>query len=79
MSFIWNEDPVVANIDGWERMPAYRAAYNRAPLKAMVFHPSVPQTPAAGFEAQLRQRGVHYQREEIAGFTVLIFPAPEGR
>src|SRR5258706_11142457 len=66
LSFIWAEDPVVANIDGWERMPEYRRAFEQQPRMAYLFHPSVPQTAPWRFESRLRARGVPYQRREIA-------------
>src|SRR2546430_7462393 len=72
LSFLWSEDPVVANIDGWERMPAYRAAVNRSPRQALLFHPSVPQTPPERYEARLRQIGIGHQPPEIAGLPGLL-------
>jgi hypothetical protein len=76
LSLLFNEDPVLANIDGWERMPAYRAAFDRAPLRALVFHPSIPQTPASRYEARLRSRGIRFEELKVADFTVLIYMQP---
>jgi len=76
LSLLFNEDPVLANIDGWERMPAYRAAFDRAPLRALVFHPSIPQTPASRYEARLRSRGIRFEELRVADFTVVIYTQP---
>lgn len=76
LSFLWQEDPVVANVEGWERMPDYRRAFDEEQRQALLFHPSVPQTPPGRFEQRLRARGVPYERREIAGFTALLFDNP---
>lgn len=76
LSFLWQEDPVVANIEGWERMPEYRRAFEQEPRQALLFHPSVPQTPPWRFEQRLRARGVPVERREINGFTVLLIDNP---
>ena len=79
LSFLWQEDPVVANIDGWERMPEYRRIFEQQPRLAYVFHPSVPQTPPWKYEQRLRARGIEFQRRDISGFTVLLFDNPRMR
>jgi hypothetical protein len=79
LSFIWQEDPVVANIEGWERMPEYRRAFEQQQRMAYLFHPSVPQTSPWRFESRLRALGIAYQRRDIAGFTVLLFDNPRRR
>jgi hypothetical protein len=76
LSLLFAEDPVLANIDGWERMPGYRAAFNRAPLRALIFHPSVPQTPPSRYEARLRSRGIRFEERRVADFTVLVYREP---
>jgi len=79
LSFLWAEDPTVANVDGWERMPAYRRRLDQAPRQAWVFHPMVAQTPADRYERRLRRDGITFESVQIAGFTVLLFENPGPR
>jgi hypothetical protein len=77
LTFLWHEDPVVVPIEPTEdRYPAYRRATAAAPVRALIFHPSVPLARAEPYVAALEAKGERFERREIAGFTVLVVHAP---
>ena len=72
LTFLFGEDPIVFPLDGDDRYPPYRAAFQAAPVVAYLFHPSEPRATAGPFENQFRTMGANYERLEVAGFTVLV-------
>jgi hypothetical protein len=81
LTFLCEEDPVLVPLaEPEDRHAPYRLAYKAAPLVALVFHPSAPQTTPEEIESQLRSWRAAYVRAQIAGYTVLIWQrAPLGR
>jgi len=80
LTFLCEEDPVVVPLAALEdRYAPYRWDYLRAPVVALIFHPSAPKLKPEEVEPRLRSRGATWERKEIAGYTVLIWqrgPAP---
>jgi len=77
LGFLWHEDPIVVPLEPqFDRYAPYRAAFDAARAGAYVFHPSEPRARPEEYEASLRRAHVPFERETIAGFTVLVFHRP---
>lgn len=73
LSYLWDENPSLVPLNpGEDRHLPFRHAYEAAPVVAWVFHPSEPRARPGPYEAQLRARGMQYEKIEVAGFTALI-------
>src|SRR5262249_25471561 len=74
LTFLCGEDPVFAPLKGsLDRYAPYRRTYEAASTVALVFHPSEPRATPEGTEPELRRAGGDYTRDQIAGYTVLVW------
>jgi hypothetical protein len=80
LSFLCREDPVVVPLEAkLDRHPPSRREYLRAPLVALIFHPSDPRLTPEEAERALRSRRASWMRRTFAGYTLLIWDRnPDG-
>jgi hypothetical protein len=74
LTLLCREDPVVVPlVPQQDRYAPYRREYLRAPVVALIFHPSAPRVKREEIEPQLRTRGSSFTRKELVPYTVLIW------
>src|SRR5262249_14168108 len=73
LTFLFDENPVVAPLDGENRYPPYRLAFERSKDVAFIFHPSERRLRPEPFEEAFRRSGAQYEPLDVAGFRVLLY------
>jgi hypothetical protein len=72
LTLLWKEELIAVPLNpGEDRYPGYRAAFNQAQKKALVFHPSEPRAQPGPYQQMLTSQHVPFVAKQVAGFTVL--------
>lgn len=70
LTFLFQENPVVAPIESEDRYPPYRTGFNDR-VVAYLFHADQPWLTADQYEARFRASGQRVERQRVADFDIL--------